>query len=145
MGILSSIFGTVKKFRQSKIEQRERIGRVKKAMTDKEKGTRTTQTNKKAEKLAKEIGVSYLDALEYVKSEEKSAQRKEGLKQWGSRLSRVGAQAQKVGQKGMRGEFTQIQPVSRAQIKPATSRYEKVFGAGMRPSKKPDIMKITKF
>lgn len=83
----------VKEIREANIERRERISRVKRAAKEKETGMSKKELDAEAVSVSKELGVSYEDAFEYVKSERKSAARKKTLQKVAGTLSDVGAKA----------------------------------------------------
>lgn len=83
------MFGkSVKEIREGNIERRERIARVK--QKKKEKAAGQAPIDAEAKKVQEELGVSYEDALEYVKDERKSAKRKETFRGAVNFMSQVG-------------------------------------------------------
>lgn len=92
-GVFGKLVGKVKEIRESNIERRERIARVRRAAKEKEHGMTKKELDAEAVRVSKELGVSYEDAFEYVKSERKSAARKKTLQKVAGTLSEVGARA----------------------------------------------------
>lgn len=91
--IPGGITSKIKEIREKNISRREAVGRVKKLKELKEKKMTPTELDRDAKRISKELGVSYEDALEYIKDERKNAARKESLRKAAGFLGDVGQRA----------------------------------------------------
>lgn len=104
MNPLKSIANKVTEIRNANIERREAINRVKDAMRNKGADGKSVTVDDEAKKLSDELGVSYSDALEYVKSERKSKARREGLMKLGNSLHEIGEAAKEDNRRRAKAE-----------------------------------------
>ncbi len=93
--MFESITGKIKEIREGNINRRESIARVKAAIKAQKSGSSVESMDNEAVIFSKKYNVSYNDAIEYLKSEKKAAQRKESLKGIASLMSEVGQNAKK--------------------------------------------------
>lgn len=104
MNIISKALQKIKSIRERNIARRESIARVKEAKKLKDSSTHPDQLDAEALKIQNEYNVSYQDALEYVKSERKTAARKESLQRMAGTLREVGQQAREQSARRMNPE-----------------------------------------
>lgn len=90
---IRAVGGKIKAFRQANLDRREKVANVKRKIQQAERGTAPAQINKEAIDIATKHGVPYADALEYIKSEKKSASRKESLRKIAGILHNIGEAA----------------------------------------------------
>ena len=82
MGIFGDSWKKIQDFRNANIERREHVAKAKRIIKGSEKGLLPEQLDTEAKALHekyKHLGMTYADALEYVKSERNAKARKEAL------------------------------------------------------------------
>ena len=117
MGIFDALLGKVKETRTKNIERRERVARVKQAM--KAKGTKETdvKTNRRAKAIQKKYNVSYEDALEFSKQEQKDKARKAFLERTSKSLTGIGSRAKTMTTSKMGQSIYQPRGVSSSSVR----------------------------